>query len=185
MHWANCQRYVQRLDVNMDGSGILCLFGVHKGDKMLSKFSLEERNINTKYIEDSSNISFLLQNSKHFPCLRLLYVQILASGQFSIPNLLGMLDLSNYCYQLLVYLVYFPCTWVAHPCSLMDYVQIKKRFSNGKPHNSRTSMCIPPMIKEKKFHGLVFFAFKNVFLPYFNLSIWCPATWAEPYIYRT
>ena len=48
----------------------------------------------------------------------------------------------------------------------------KKRFSKGKSHDSRTSMCIPPMIKEKKFQGpsllLVFFAFKNVFLSYFN-----------------
>ena len=70
-------------------SGMLCLFGAHKGDRVLTKFSLEEQNINTKYIEDSSNIGFFLQNYKHFPCLRLLYEWISAPGQFSIFNLLG------------------------------------------------------------------------------------------------
>ena len=55
---------------------------------VLSKFGLEKQII--EMTEDSSNIA------RHFPFVRSLHEGISVSGQFSISNLLEMLDLCNY-----------------------------------------------------------------------------------------
>ena len=74
------------------------------------------------------------------------------------------------------------CTWVARSCSLMNYLLIKKRENRMMPE----LLCASSHDKGKKFHGNsllnVFFAFKNVFSSYFNLSIWSPANWMELYL---
>ena len=74
-------------------------------------------------------------------------------------------------------LVYFPCAWVACPCSLMNHLLFKKKEGFERENHVMMELLFAsphPMMRKKKFQGpsllVVSFAFKNVFSSYFILS---------------